>query len=467
MFEELSRSAATPTPSTALCGREAELLLVLGLLNTESVRLVTITGPSGIGKSIVAEEATNRMRSVSSLLLRKVDLREVEGIEEARSLVRRSWNPGPPERRNLLLVDGADSSREAPSLIAQALDRDPGLHVLATSVSPLKLKGEHLVPLGSLALPTAGVRDEERALASPAVRLFCTRMRAADPTFTLNPASAPTVVELCIALDGMPLALELAAMRCATIGVEDFLDLYRSSGVDALSSHPHSAGDRHGSLPRAIEWTCSSLPTSARLLLRQLTTFVGGFNWPAVVAVATHEDFAFADGPDEVRLANDLGSLVSTGLVRKVDPNDQRSVTRYTIPGPVRQFLVEHDDEGDRAKLRRRHAEYFRELARRSGEGRLSFGGGNWDQELMTDQENLSAALAYFESEVTVQDALPFAVDLEGMWMGVGAAHRGADHLSRLLEVWLEGDDIPPDPVLGARGLGAWVGTGQRDWFDA
>jgi predicted ATPase/DNA-binding CsgD family transcriptional regulator len=455
VFEETLRSAATPT---ALSGREAELRMLVGLLNTDSARLVTITGTSGIGKTVVAEEAVSRFMAATPLFVRRVPLTETGAMEEARSQVGQSSNPGSRGRRSLWLVDGADSSTQAPSLIAEALDLDPGLQILATSVSPLRVKGEHLVPLGPLALPSAGVRNAEQALASPAVRLFCTCVRTADPGFTLTSASTPAVVELCIALDGMPLALELAAARCATIEVEGLLDLYRSSGLEALSSHQQGSRDRHDSLPSTLEWTCSFLPASAQLLLPQLTAFVGGFDWPAVVAVASHDDFALLQGADEVRLANDLSALVSTGLVRKLDPNDERSVTRYAMPGPIRQFLVERwDDQDERTKLRRRHAEYYRELARRSGEGRFSLGGGNFDQDLITDRENLSAALGCYESEGSVPDTLAFAVDLEGMWMGVGAAQRGAQHLSRLLEAWSEGGQSDSDAVLRARGLALLV----------
>jgi predicted ATPase/DNA-binding CsgD family transcriptional regulator len=456
--EEVVRPRATPTFPAAVGGREAELRLLLGLLNTDSVRLVTVTGTSGIGKTVVADEAVSRLTAVTPLFVRWVGLREMGGIEEARSQAGQTSDPGTRGRRNLWVVDGADSSAEAPTLIAEALDLDPALQILATSVSPLRVSGEHLVPLGPLALPSVGVRDAEQALASPAVRLFCACVRTTDPGFTLTPDSTPAVVELCIALDGMPLALELAAARSTTIGVDGFLHLYRSSGLEALTSHQQGSGDRHQSLPSTIEWTCSLLSPSARVLLRQLTAFVGGFNWLAVVALASDDDFALPQGADEVRLANDLSALVSTGLVRKIDRNDQRSVMRYTMPGPIRQFLVEQwDDPDERTKLRRRHAEYYRELARRCGEGRFSLGGGNFDQELITDRENLTAALAYSESEGTVRDTLSFAVDLEAIWMGAEAAQRGARHLSRLLEAWPEGCNDHSDAVLSARGLALLV----------
>jgi predicted ATPase/DNA-binding CsgD family transcriptional regulator len=458
VFDEISPSAVTAPSPTALAGREAELRWLVGVLNTESARLLTITGPSGIGKTVVAEEAVSRLMAVAPLFVRRVSLRGAEDIEEARSLVGQISDPDGRGRRNLWLVDGADSSAQSPALIAEALDLDPDLRVLATSAAPLKVKGEQLVPLGPLALPNAGVRDAERALVSPAVRLFCSCVRSADGGFTLTPASTPDVVDLCIALDGMPLALELAAARCVTIGVEGFLNLYRSSGLQALGNQQKGSGHRHHSLPSTIEWTCSLLPPSARVLLRQLTAFVGGFDWPAVVAVVSHDDLAFPQGVDEVRLANDLSALVSTGLVRKLDPNDERSVTRYTMLGPVRQFLVEHwHDQDEQTKLRRRHAEYYRELARRCGEGRFSLGGGKFDQDMITDQENLSAAFALFGSEGTAQSALSFAVDLEGMWMGVGAAQRGARHLSRLLEPCCEGRSDQSDAALIARGLALLV----------
>ena len=456
VFEEVS--PAIPLSLTAVGGREKELCLLLRLMSTDSVRLITISGASGIGKTFVAEEAVSRMMAVSPLFVHRVDVSETRGIEEARFQVGHASEPGERGRRNMWLVDGADSSSEVPSLIAEALDLDPGLRILATSVSLLKVRGEHVVPLGPLALPGAGVRQAERALASPAVRLFCTCVRTADSSFTLTPASTPAVVELCIALDGMPLALELAAARCATIGVERFLNLYRSSGLDALRSHKPDSGDRHHSLSRTIEWTCSLLPPSAQILLRQLTAFDGGFDWQAAMAVVSHDDFVIPQDAGEVRLVNDLSTLVSTGLVRKLDPDHQRSVLRYTLPGPVRQFMVEHwDDDDERTKLRHRHAQYYRELARRSGDRRFSFGGGTFDQDLITDRGNVSTALTFFESENTVQNTLSFVIDLEGMWMGVGAPQGGARYLSSLLETWLPGRKGNDDVVLASRGLASLV----------
>ena len=417
MFREVS--PAVSSSPTAVAGREEELCSLLRLMNTDSVRLVTITGASGIGKTVVAEEAVSRLMAATPLFVRRVDLREAGAIEDAWSRVGQTADPPERGRRHLWLVDGADSSTEAPSLIAEALDLGPGLCIVATSVSPLKVRGEHVVPLGPLALPSAGVRQAERALASPTVRLFCTCVRSVDSGFTLTPDSTPAVVELCIALDGMPLALELAAARCATIGVEGFLILYRSSGLEALRSHKPGSGDRHHSLSSTVEWTCSLLPTGAQVLLRQLTVFDGGFDWQAVAAVASPGDRAVPSDADDVRLVNDLSTLVSTGLVRKVDPDDQRSVPRYTMPGPIRQFMVEHwDDDDQETRLRRRHAEYYRELARRSGDRRFSFGGGTFDQDLITDRGNVSTALAFFESENSVPNALSFAIDLEGMWAG-------------------------------------------------
>src|ERR1700678_3431867 len=128
--EEVRRPTAHPTFPAAVGGREVELRMLLGLLNTDSVRLVTLTGTSGIGKTVVADEAVSRLTAVTPLFVRRVGLGETGGIEEARSQAGQTSDPGTRGRRNLWVVDGADSSAEAPTLIAEALDLDPALQIL-------------------------------------------------------------------------------------------------------------------------------------------------------------------------------------------------------------------------------------------------------------------------------------------------------------------------------------------------
>jgi predicted ATPase/DNA-binding CsgD family transcriptional regulator len=450
-----------------LVGREAELQLLAGMFTTQSVRLVTILGPSGIGKTVVAEEAVRRLIASAPLIVQRVTLDEGGSVEVAAESVEATLSVGsgdvvaghgsPPCKR-LVLVDGANVVADAPRLISTALDSDPDLLVLTTSVLPLDVRGEQLLSLGPLALPRRGIHDPERAATSPAVRLFCDRMRASDPGFELKGTNTGAVVELCIALDGMPLALELAAIRAASLGVEGLLELYRTSGLAALTRRPTDSADRHHSLGRTIGSTYALLAPGSQVLLRRLGVFAGSFDWRAVTAV-TADGASESDRTTGVRLSGDMGALVASGLVRRVSGSGRPGEARYVVAQPIRRFLLEYDDDASESGLvRRRHAEHFRDRARELGSGRFCFGGGASDHELVIDRENFSAALAFFEAENDVASVLSLAVDLEGMWIA-GTVEAGARLLSGILDADRDGKEVhaPGDPGLLSRALASLV----------
>ena len=467
MSERAAGSAAVPMARVPLVGRETELQLLAGLLTRQSVRLVTILGPSGIGKTVVAEETVRRLIASVPLIVQRMTLDEgglaevgAESVEATLSLGPGDGASGPdsPPCPRLVLIDGANALADVPRLVSTALDSDPDLLILATSVLPLDVSGEQLLPLEPLALPKRAIHDPERAAASPAVRLFCDQMRSSDPGFELTGTNTRAVVELCIALDGMPVALELAAGRAASLGVEGLLDLYRTSGLAALTRRSSDSADRHHSLGRTIGSTYGLLADDAQDLLRSLGVFAGSFDWRAVVAV-TAGGVPGSDRSTEVRLSDDLGALLASGLVRQVGGSGRPGEARYFAAQPIQQFLLEHDDAGESGLVRRRFAEHYRDRARELASGRFSFGGGESDHQLVIDRENFLAALAFFEAEDDMVSVLSLAVDLESMWIGGGTAEAGARRLSGILDAHRNRTDVHAvgDPVLLARALSSLV----------
>jgi len=467
MSEDASNSVSVPMARVPLVGRETELQLLAAMFTTKSVRLVTIQGPSGIGKTVVAEETVRRLIVSAPLIVHRVTLDESGALEVGAESVEATLSVGsgdsasghgsPPCRR-LVLVDGADALADAPRLLSTALDADPDLLVLATSLLPLDVRGEQLLPLGPLALPKPGIRDPERAATSPAVRLFCDRMRASDPGFELTGTNTGAVVELCVALDGMPVALELAASRAASLGVEGLLELYRTSGLAALTRRSSDTADRHHSLSQTIESTYALLAPGSQELLRSLGVFAGSFDWRAVAAVTAGGVSASVQATG-VRLSGDLGALVASGLVRRVESSGRPGDVRYLVAQPIQRFLLEHDDAGETRLLRRRHAEYYRDRARELASRRFTFGGGESDHQLVIERENFSAALAFFEAEDDVASVLSLAVDLEGMWLGGGTAEAGARRLSGILDADRNGKEAHAwrEPGLLSRALSSLV----------
>jgi DNA-binding CsgD family transcriptional regulator len=265
------------------------------------------------------------------------------------------------------------------------------------------------------------------------VHLFCDRLSSADPDFALTPENAATVVELCREVDGLPLALELAAGRCATLGVAPMLDLARQDPAAVLGPTPGPAGKRHGSLRATIQWSYSLLAASEQHLFRELGVFTGPFSWDALVAIA-RAGHRREEAGAAAQLADELSTLVTAGLVKRVKSDDPQRAGRYVLPPAVRAFASERAAAGGELdELRRRHNDYYRDLARNAAARHSwSFGAGGDAGELLAHQRDLLAALKVVEDEHRLTATLSFAVDLEPLWMGIGAAS-GANRLAALL----------------------------------
>jgi predicted ATPase/DNA-binding CsgD family transcriptional regulator len=428
-------------PSHALVGREIEIRTVVDLLEGGSARLVTVAGAAGVGKSVVADEALRRLMAREPLPLRRLVLPETSPVRGWEPLVSdalaggtagASVGPPPPGRRRVVVLDGIGAAPEVARAVAAALDADPNLIVLTTSVTPLRLVGEEVVRLGPLPLPPLGTGDPDRAAASPAVRLFCEEVASRREGFCLTPSNTSDVVELCIRLDGLPLALELAASRCEALSVHDVLDLYRAAGPIALTVETFDVAAHHRSLHDTIDWTVGLLEPAEVALLAPLAVFAGPFDMEALRAVVRPQD----DRPPTsvVVLANRLGTLVATGLVRPLPESGRSPGSRYLMSDAVRTYALEHLHVGGvLGALRWRHIEHYRLRAHRAAARRWTWGGAALARGLIEDRSEYLAVLDLLDTDGDVVDALSLAVDLEGLWLSTGAAV-GAHHVQELLE---------------------------------
>src|SRR5512142_793141 len=352
-----------PLALTSLVGRKRELAEVKSLL--KSTRLLTLTGPGGCGKTRLA-------LAVADELLAEFDdgvwLVELAALNDptlvpqtvAGALGLREWTTGTRTQalshylhlKNLLLIlDNCEHLIDASAQLAEQLLRVcPDLKILATSREPLAVGGEVVYPIPTLSLPEPNASSPVKILESEAVRLFVERARAVKIDFGLTAENAPIVAQICQRLDGIPLAIELAAARTKLLKV-DHLAKRLDDRFNLLTTGSRTALPRQQTLRATIDWSYDLLPEPARTMFRRLSVFAGGFTLNAAEQICSDES-----APPPVVLEM-LARLVDRSLVI-VEP--RREEERYreleTIRDYAREKLIE-SNEAD--QLRRRHFEFF------------------------------------------------------------------------------------------------------------
>jgi non-specific serine/threonine protein kinase len=305
-----------------------------------------------------------------------------------------------------VVVDNFEHVLEAGPRLAAVLERCPRLTLLVTSRAPPRLYGEHAFPLLPLELPDLSPRaSPDQVMLSPAVQLFVARARAASHEFTLTTENATTVASLCARLDGLPLALELAANRIALLPPRALLD-HLTSFLSLRTGGPRGVPLRQRTLADAIGWSYDLLSPADRVLFRRLAVFAGGCTIEAAEAVAGDEAGS--------EVLEGLMSLVEQSLLRAADGGEG---LRFTMLETVHEFaLGKLRESGEEPAARRAHASHHRALAEMAEPGLKGADQQNWRDRLEADLDNLRAALAW-----SVRPGLPGA----GRGMR-SAARRGA-----------------------------------------
>jgi predicted ATPase/DNA-binding CsgD family transcriptional regulator len=415
-----------PAARRPLIGREAEVTEILGLLNGGAARCVSLVGPAGVGKTSVADEVMRRLGRQGSIaidrfgLTRRPGKNEIDALSSCLGCTGGPWTPPlpPPQgRRRVVFVDGADAEAVA-AAISTALDCDPDLNVLLAGFGRVGLAGEHIVPIGPLALPDEGCRTPARAMKAPAVELLCATIREGDQAYRLTTSDVAAVVTLCRELDGHPLALALAGARCRTLSVSRVLELWNTAGPRALRGRASDGPDRHRALPAAIQASWQELPMDARQALRRLSVFVGPFTWEAALAVLPAGGQR-SQPEEKSRLGEALDHLVDSGLVRRDSTRDPGRVERYFLPRPIQRFAADRSDAFEVADARRRHADFYRDVACSATSSWWNLGQARRTN-LAMDRQDLLAALDFVAEADTAEKGLSFAVDLEPLWLTLG-----------------------------------------------
>ena len=455
--------AAVPGVWGPLFGRERELAQATALLDDPTVRLVTLVGPGGIGKSRLALELAHRLRSRSGEDVAFVGLQGVadhrlvanaiaaalglRGADERDAAATLEAYLAP--RRTVLVLDNLEQVAAAAPLLARLLEVAPELTLLVTSRAPLRLSAERGVPVGPLPLvdPAAALAPEalvEVARANPAVALFVWRARASDPGFDVVATNAPVLMRLARRLEGWPLAILLAASRTRHLALEALerrLDATLDDRLDTLAGGASDLPERQRTIRRTIAWSVDLLSDDARTLLRRASVFVGGADLEALEAVAGGG--GVVDGREVSTATLDaVAELVDHGLLQRVDA---ATGPRYLGFELVREAALELlRASGEEAMIRARHAERFRHVANADGVA-LQHGRAERLAALRSEADNLRAALAHARATRDLAAAAGFARSLWLYWWieGQGAEH---DPWLRDMLAYDEGADHAPTP---------------------
>jgi len=416
-----------PVPPTPLVGRRLELTAVSALFRDEGARLVTLTGPGGTGKTrlglAVAHALESELRDgalfVSLAPVSSPDLLATT-IAEALDVAETELREHLRARRMLLVLDNFEQLLDAAPFVADLLAAAPRLWVLATSRAPLRLTAEHEYPVPPFETPDADL-PFETLVQTDALRLFAARARAVDPGFELDEAAAQDVARVCGRLDGLPLAIELAAARSKLLGPGEILErLEREPNL--LPPGPRDAPARHQTLAATIRWSYDLLPADERVAFARLGVFSGGCTLEAAERVC------------DVTVET-LGTLVDNNLLR-------RRGSRFTMLETVRHFAVERLEEAGDADVRRRHAEWLAELAEAA---RIANLGGEdpvpWLDRLEAEHANIRAALTWAIG-AEVELALELVSALRPFWEVRGHFAEGLRWAEQALSA---GDTAPPE----------------------
>ncbi|MFN8635578.1 MAG: adenylate/guanylate cyclase domain-containing protein [Chloroflexota bacterium] len=391
-----------PIQPTPLIGREDDVKAVLGLLSSADTRLVTLTGPGGTGKTRlglqVAAELIDQFSDgaifVGLAPIRDPDLvaptiGQALGVHELGSRpVLESLTAYLRDRRLLLLLDNFEQILPAGTLVATLLASCPDLKVLVTSRAPLHLRGEREFPVSPLASPPPETQMLASTVATwPSVALFVERASDVRPDFTITDETAVAVAEICRRVDGLPLALELAAARVKLLSPEALLTRLEHR-LPLLTGGARDLPERQRTLRNTIDWSYELLDEAEQRLFRRLSVFVGGSALEAVEAVCDSDGTLHADVLDGV------ASLVDKSLARQIPGSDRDP--RIAMLETIRELAGERlEASGEAEGVRRRHAEFFLEFAELARSHLRGPQGSFWLNRFEAEHDNLRAAIEW------------------------------------------------------------------------
>jgi predicted ATPase/class 3 adenylate cyclase/Tfp pilus assembly protein PilF len=461
-----------PAQLTEFIGREGEVEEARRLLAQPGVRLLTLTGPGGTGKTrlalrvaadvlqeyddgvwFVAVAPISSAGLVAPAIAEALGLREVPD-EPALETLRAYLRP----KHLLLVLDNFEHVIDAAPVVADLLTNCPALQILVTSRAPLRIAGEHELPVPPLSLPDAndGLQLEE-ILASEAVRLFVDRARVVRRDFVVTERNARTIASICRRLDGLPLAIELAAARVRLLSPEAILSRL-DSRLTLLTGGGRDRPERQQTLRAAIAWSHDLLAEDEQVLLRRLAVFIGGWSLDEAEAIVNA-----VDAP-EISVIDGLTSLSDNSLIGQTDSVGVDDVIepRFFMLQTIREFALEQlAASGERDAVKTAHAEHFLSLTVEAEPHLIGSDAVPWLDRLESEHGNLRASLAWFAERGERVSAVRLAGALWRFWWVRGHIGEGREQLERALGI--EGAMDAASEAMALDGAGVLAET-QGDY---
>ena len=456
-----------PVPLTPLVGREQAVEAVAALLTEPMIRLLTLTGPGGTGKTRLALAVAARvaptfpdgvvfvpLAPLSDPALVESAIAERLGVRErAEQTLRDALTTLLTGRRLLLVLDNVEHVLPAAPLVAELLGASPALKVLTTSRAPLRLSGEHLYPVSPLALPDPGrLPPLEELGRTAAVQLFVDRVRAVVPDFALSAANAPPVVEIVRRLDGLPLALELVAARARVLSPAA-LSVRLDRSLPLLTGGAQDLPERQRTLRDTIAWSNDLLRPKEQVLFRRLSVFAGGCTIEAAEMVAALDE--------SIDVLEGVAALLDASLLQR---EEQDAGPRFQMLETIREFAQERlEASGEETASRDRHAGFYLALLEQADPGLIENGAPAWLDVIEREHDNLRAALAWSRDTDDHDMLLRLAGALTYFWYYRGYLNEGQRWLNQALQTPVDSDAPRPRAwVLTMSGLLANV-CGEPD----
>lgn len=439
-------------PLTAFIGRETELARITARLNNPDCRLLTLVGTGGVGKTRLAVQVAHTMHDsfpegvyfipLASIGARQCDL-IVPTIMSALNL-RFSPQVEPRlqlldvlrDKRMLLLLDNFEHLLDGAALVVEILHAAPQVKILATSREPLAVQAEWLMRVEGLSFPTTGFEDKNAVSHYSAVQLFVERASRIDERFTLTETAGVNIARICAAVEGLPLAVELAAAMTKTLRPDEIAEQIVENNTE-LTTTLRDFEARHRSLSAVLDWSYNLLTEAEQVLFRRLAVFAWGWTRQAAEQVCADAPIpAKEDAETRARssaLVDSLNRLVDHSLVLK---REERGIVRYRMLEPVRQYAWRKLSADEADAIRTRHLYFFLWFVEASASELKSPQSGQRLERLAIENMNLRAALAWaLTNRRDAEAGLRFAGALWRFWWMHGLSGEGRGWLKQALEL--------------------------------
>src|ERR1700691_5495671 len=469
------RPTNIPVQRTRFVGREKEVAAAKELLLRPDVRLLTVTGPGGIGKTRLAVEVAGGLVEdfpggahfvplspvsdpalMASAILQTLGIREVRG-QSPLEILKRNLTES-LRAPTLLVLDNFEHLMPATPAVAELLATAPHLKILVTSRAALHVYGEHEFPVPPLALPDSKSLPSLEALSKcPAVALFVQRAGAAKPDFELNAENAQTVAEICARLDGLPLAIELAAARVKVLSLSA-MQTRLASRLQLLTGGARDLPQRQQTLRAAFDWSYDLLSAAEQKLFRRLSVFVGGCTLEGAEAVCDTK------GDLDLDLLDGMASLVDKSLAQEVEPVNGES--RFGMLETIREYALEKlEASGEEALTKRAHAAYCLVLVEEEATEQSGAEGAESLERLNLEHDNFAAALEWLTKTGDTDWGLRLGAALFRFCETREYLDEGRDRLGKLLQ--LAGAAAPTKARLRALFAAGVLASEQGDYPSA